>query len=867
MIGSTIAHYRITAKLGEGGMGEVYRAADDRLNRDVAIKLLPASVEEDPNRLARFRREAQVLAALTHGNIAQVYGLEEHEGRHAIVLELVEGEDLSERIARGALPPEDAREIALQIAEALEAAHEKGIVHRDLKPANVKLTPDGTVKVLDFGLAKALAGDEAEGDISNSPTLTAAATQAGIILGTAAYMSPEQAKGKPVDRRADVWAFGCVLYEMLTGRAPFAGDGVSEVLAHVITKEPDLDALPGDLPATLRDTIERCLRKDPRMRLPDIAAARIALVESTTAKGSKVASAVEASAPKGGRGLRAALVVLGILAAGVAGWMVRGGNAAAPAAGTHFDLVLDPPHIPGEIALSADGELLVYSGRVDGKRRLFVRRLDGHASEAIAGTEGGYEPFLSPDGRHVGFFGGGRLKRVSLAGGLPELLAPAPGSITGAVWARDDTILFTTQILGLPHRVDARGGESSPLEVNGVEPDFSFHHPHLLPDQRSLLLTLERESEAHTEIVLLDLASGDWTPVVRGNDPRFVGPDRLLFVQQDRVMEAGFDPGTGEITDDPRPVELYEPGLYEIDELLRFGATLAANGTLVYPSGDSSLVAEDIFVVSPDGEAKPTGFTGSTPSADSKGRRVIVASAQQGLRLLDLVDGTDVSLTFQPTGHLPFWSHDEKRVLYSDRRSSEFEVWTVAPDGSSAAERYFENPVPTTLLTSIAADGTLIGYGVHPVTNRDIWVRTPDGEITLLLETPANERAPAIAPYGRYFAYVSDEEGSDRIYMRDLDAPERRWLVSTGGGSAPVWGRDGRELYFARGNSILAVEVRTEGGIRIGEERVAFTHERLTEDDWGNRTFDTMPDGGLLVAIPRESEVVLRVVLGYGSAR
>ncbi len=262
MIGTTIAHYRITAKLGEGGMGVVYRAADDRLNRDVAIKLLPTSVQEDPTRLARFRREAQLLASLTHGNIAQVYGLEEHEGHHAIVLELVEGEDLSERIKRGALPPEDAREIALQIAEALEAAHEKGIVHRDLKPANVKIAPDGTVKVLDFGLAKALAGDAAEGDVSTSPTMTAAATQAGIILGTAAYMAPEQAKGKPVDRRADVWAFGCVLYEMLTGRAPFAGDGVSEVLAHVITQEPDFDALPRDLPPQMRDTIHRCLRSE-----------------------------------------------------------------------------------------------------------------------------------------------------------------------------------------------------------------------------------------------------------------------------------------------------------------------------------------------------------------------------------------------------------------------------------------------------------------------------------------------------------------------------------------------------------------------------------------------------------------------------
>ena len=500
MIGTKLLHYEITDKLGEGGMGEVYRATDDRLNRDVAIKLLPASVEQDPARLARFKREAQLLASLTHGNIAQVYGLEEHEGQHAIVLELVEGEDLSERIRRGALPLEDAREIALQIAEALGAAHEKGIVHRDLKPANVMLTPDGKVKVLDFGLAKALAGDPAESDISKSPTMTAAATQAGMILGTAAYMAPEQAKGKPLDRRADVWAFGCVLYEMLTGRPPFAGDGVSEVLAHVITQEPDLDALPDNLPPQVGDTIGRCLRKDPKMRLPDIAAARIALVESTESPEPAVGALGERkTAP--GWGARLTLAALGLVAGLVLGWAFLGSGEAPPQTATHFDLILDPAHVPGEIALSSDGSLLVYSGLVEGTRRLFVRRLDGHTSDALPGTEGGYYPFLSPDDRHVGFFAGGRLKRVSLAGGLAEPLTPAPGAVTGGTWARDDTIMFSTGVLQVPHRVGARGGESSPLKINGLEPGFAFHNPQLLPDGRTLLLTRAGESATDSEIV------------------------------------------------------------------------------------------------------------------------------------------------------------------------------------------------------------------------------------------------------------------------------------------------------------------------------------------------------------------------------
>ena len=386
-----------------------------------------------------------------------------------------------------------------------------------------------------------------------------------------------------------------------------------------------------------------------------------------------------------------ALAVLGLLAGLALGWVIRGGGATPPATSTHFDLILDPPHVPGEIALSSDGNLLLYSGLVDGTRRLFVRSLDGHTSEALPGTEGGYDPFLSPDGRHIGFFTGGRLKRVSLAGGLAEPLAPAPGTVTGSFWAPDDTIVFTTTILKLPHRVDARGGESSPLKMNGLEPDSAFHHPLLLPDNRTLLLTRVGKSKTDLEIVLLDSASGDWTTLVRGSEARFVAPDRLLFVQQGRVMETGFDPDTGTTVGDPRPAELHEPGVYEYDGLPGFDAAIAHNGTVVYPSGASTGI-HDILRMSADGEVEPTGLTGFCPTADSKGRRVVLAAADRTIHVLDLVDGTDTSLTFQPTAHLPLWSHDETQVLYADRRSSMFESWIVAPDGSGGAERHFENP-------------------------------------------------------------------------------------------------------------------------------------------------------------------------------
>ncbi len=860
MIGRTIAHYRITAKLGEGGMGEVYRATDERLNRDVAIKLLPSTVAQDPMRLARFKREAQVLAALTHGNIAQVYGLEEHEGQHAIVLELVEGEDLAERLKRGPIPLEDARDVALQIAEALEAAHEKGIVHRDLKPANVKVASDGTVKVLDFGLAKALADSPGEADVSNSPTMTAAATQAGIILGTASYMAPEQAKGKPVDRRADVWAFGCVLYEMLSGRRPFEGDGVSEVLAHVITQDPDLGALPVGLPGKLTELMERCLRKDPRKRVPDIAVARITLQELD--EDLEEPQAAEPVRPP--KGILMAWGLPGIvgLILGLAGaWLaLSGGDTVAPAA-THFDLVLDPPHVPGgELAISSDGRQLVYSGLVEGTRHLYVRALDGHVSERLPDTEGGFAPFFAPDDRHVGFFSGGRLKRVSLAGGVTDTLVPAPGSITGAIWAPDDTIVFSTPILKIPHRVDAGGGEAVPLKIEGAEPGTAFTHPRPLPGG-ALLLTRRAQGAAETEVVLLQ-PSGAWTTLVRGSDADFLAPDRLLFAQQDRVMTVGFDPASGEITGDPVPAELYDPEVTRYEGLSAFSAALADNGTLVYPSGTVSEL-EDVVRLSPDGELQPTGLTGSGPRADSTGRRVVVVSPDRKVHLLDLTEDTDTPLTFNDTAWYPLWSHNDAQVVYGDRRSVQYEIFGVAPDGTGRAERLFENPVVSSVPTSMAPDGTLMGYGVHPATSRDIFMRAPDGTVSMVLETKFNERAPQISPINRLFAYISDEEGSDQIYLRDLDALDRRWRVTDEGGRSPAWSRDGKQLYFIRGNTILRVDVETSGGVRLGEEREVFTHELLSRDDWGNRVFDTLPDGGLLVSVQQESNVVLRVVLGF----
>jgi len=855
MIGSSIAHYRITAKIGEGGMGEVYRATDDRLNRDVAIKLLPASVENDPARLARFRREAQLLAALTHGNIAAIYGLEEQEGRSAIVLELVEGETLAERIARGALPVEDAREIALQIAEALEAAHEKGIVHRDLKPANVKITPDGTVKVLDFGLAKALEAESAEGDISASPTMTAAATQAGMILGTAAYMSPEQAKGKPVDRRADVWAFGCVLYEMLTGRAPFVGDGVSEVLAHVITQEPDLDALPAALPAQLSDTIRRCMRKDPRMRLPDIAAARIALIEAGEAP--QTTDSAAAATPSAEWGPRLILAAVGLLAGFALAWAFLGGSGPSTQPATHFDLTLDPEPTSWYFALSPDGETLVYAG---GEGHLYSRRLDGYESVQIPGTEGAQLAFFSPDGRDVGFLAAGRLKRVSLAGGLPEPLCAAAGNIYGISWSTDGTIYFSTNATNVPVRIDANGGEPTPIVVQDLEAGIEMYGAQLLPDESGLVVTLRGGSLDEPRVAVVDFEDGRVTEVARGSQAVLLGTDRLLYIQQGRAMLAPFDAGRRALSGPVTAAPLDDIAVDDIEDVESAFVALSAGGLLVYASGEI-LRRGEILRISADGRGEPTGLAGTAPQADSEGRRFLTVDNDQ-VYVTDLKDRSVTRLTFAGRGNYPFWSPDDKFAWFSSSRTGDWQTFSVAIDGQGEP-RPLDKGMGEYISTSVGSDGTRMGYQINPTTNRDIFLVTPDGAVEMLLESKANERSPMLSPDGRLFAYVSDEEGSAQVYLRTLPITGRRWQVSTEGGVSPVWRRDGQALYFIYENTIYMAEVRASGGVRIGPPQPVFTHDRLDLDPWGNRSFDSLPDGELIISISEESNVTLRAILNW----
>ena len=485
--GSKLGPYKILAAIGAGGMGEVYRAHDTKLNRDVALKVLPAEFASDPERMARFKREAQLLASLNHTNIAAIYGLEESGGVSALIMELAEGATLADRISQGPIPLEEALSIARQIAEALEAAHEKGIIHRDLKPANVKVTPEGAVKVLDFGLAKALEGEAAEADASQSPTLSLAATKAGVILGTAAYMSPEQARGSGVDKRCDIWSFGVVLFEMLAGKKLFAGETISDTLAAVLRADVDWSVLPGDTPSSIRTLLRRCLTKDRKERMRDIGDARITITEYLANPAS--ASAPEIVADAAHRRLRDNLgwsVAIICLFASLALGVLYFRQAPVEAPETRFEVMTSPTSEPTSIALSPDGRLLVFVASSEGQERLWLRPLDQIVAQPLAGTEGATLPFWSPDSRSIGFFANNKLKRIGIAGGPPQVLASASHG-QGGTWKGDGVIVFAPSLTDPLNRVPALGGD--PVAITRLNPPRQVGHwfPQFLPDGRHLL--------------------------------------------------------------------------------------------------------------------------------------------------------------------------------------------------------------------------------------------------------------------------------------------------------------------------------------------------------------------------------------------
>ena len=835
LIGRRIGTYEIQALLGAGGMGEVYRARDIQLGRDVAIKVLPSAFLADLDRLARLEREARVLASLNHAHIGAIYGLERVDHSPALVLELVDGEMLAERIARGPIPVDEALQIARQIADALAAAHEHGIIHRDLKPTNIKVTDGDTVKVLDFGLAKA-AGPAAasSADAMSAPTLEPHATQPGIILGTAAYMSPEQAAGKPVDKRSDLWAFGAVLLEMLTGRQVFKGDTASHVLAAVLKDDPDWTTLPANTPAPIRTLLRRCLEKDRRLRLDSAADARLEIDDALKAEPASdgpskrrppVFWGVAAAAA-----LVAAIVVIVIMAS-------RTGPTSAPAWMT-MDLGGDAS-MPGEVGpnvtLSPDGSAMAFVALKRGSNtaQLYVRRLDRLLATVLSGTENAREPFFSPDGQWIGFFdsANGKLKKVAIAGGAPITLCDAPDP-RGGTWTDDGTIVFQpTPDAGALMRVAAAGGPAEPF-VTAPDIDASIRWPQMLPGGKAVLYTagVVAQFEAGT-VAVQRVPNGKPTIILRNAYyGRYVSTGHILYLHEGTLFAVPFDIDRLAVTG--APVQLVEnvsgsPGTGGAE------FALSRSGTLMYVASEP---APDVISWM-DRSGRSTVLRvafgiWAEPVFSPDGGRLAMTIAEGGqfnIWVYEWAHDAATKLTFERAGvNRPRWTPDGRRLAFGARDGGSVNLFWIRADGTAAAQRLTESP-DRQLPDSWHPSGHFLAYTEYsPDTKADLMTLPMSGNEasgwkpgtpTVFLRTPFYESNAMFSPDGRWIAYESDETGRTEVFVRPFPGPGAKVPISTGGGQWPRWSPAKRELlYRGADNRIMAAAYSEVGEVFRAEK-------------------------------------------------
>ena len=868
MIGRSLGHYQIVAKLGEGGMGEVYRARDTTLDRDVALKVLPEAFTADPDRLARFEREAKVLASLNHPNIGTIYGLEEAEGVKALVLELVEGPTLADRIERGPIPVDEAVPIAKQIADALEAAHEQGVIHRDLKPANVKVKADGTVKVLDFGLAKAL-DTTPVGDPSQSPTLTAAATQMGVIMGTAAYMSPEQARGRPVDKRTDIWALGVVMVEMLTGRRVFDGEDVSMTLSSVLQREPDWSLLPVAMPPALLVFLKRCLEKDPKRRVHDVADLRLALEGAFDSPANTRNE--RARRPVHRQPLaQAALVGLAGLVVGAVIARVVTSNSDEPSRDsvTRFGVSGSPassPHIP--MALSPDGETLVYVARNGDVDQLFRRSMDALEPTPITGTEGAEMPFFSPDGQAVGFFASGSLKTVSLAGGVPSTLCPAQGTPGGASWSANGTIVFQLYDGGL-QRVSAAGGEPEPLTNPDDDDDVVGHvWPSFLPGGRAVLFT-PFGGTGRTRVDLLALDSGERRTLIEGFNASYVSTGHIVFGRENGLWAVPFSLDDLDVTGPAFPI-LEDVEVRDNGETL-FAASMS--GSLAHVPRRAGMAARSLVWVDRQGQEEATlGDAGPYESVriSPDGRRVavdVVESSNPDVWLFDLERGGNPTRFTFDAAHdgNAVWSPDGQSLVFSSDREGETpNLFRKSSDNTGDVE-------PLTVSDNVQApldftpDGRSVLFAERQGSSLfsfAIGMLSIDSEPTIdwLLEAELTQSYAAVSPDGRWLAYSYNDSGvggaGPEVYLRQFPNVTGGgvWKISNRGGGAPVWGPGSDEIFYLETRpgltSVMRVQIETDGSVPPSLPTVLFEGPYLQQGyrfrDIGvrGRPYDISPDG------------------------
>ena len=816
LVGRRLGAYQVQAHLGAGGMGEVYRARDTKLGRDVAIKILPHVFTSDPERLARFEREARMLAALNHPNIGAIYGLEDVDGIRALVLELVDGETLADRIARGPLPLKDALPMARQIAEALDAAHDKGIVHRDLKPRNVALTRDGTVKVLDFGLAKATVRDGAAGDGSHAPTMTIGGTREGMVLGTAAYMSPEQARGQAVDKRTDIWAFGCVLYEMLTGRAVFPGETISDTIAAILEREPEWGALPAHTPAGIRQLLRRCLDKDPKRRLHDIADARIEIDDARSAP--HVEGRVTPAAA-GSRQRIVWLAALGFVALIAAVWAVWASRLALPAAEMRVEITTPPTKDLVSLAISPDGQKIVFVATSEARSRLWLRSLNAVSAQPLVGTDGASLPFWSPDSRSVGFFADGKLKRIDIDGGSARVLANAIFGRGGA-WNRDGTIIFAPNPASPIFQVLATGGE--PAAVTRVEapPQVGHGLPQFLPDGRHFLYYVQGTPDA-SGVYVGELGGSETKRLLDADAAAvYAPPGQLLFVRRGTLFAQGFDPVRLALTGNPFPVA--EQVAVDILNLAALSAS--STGPIVYRTGSAGGQRQLAWF---DRSGKELGKVGDpdgnlafgSTSLSPDGRRVAISRSGGNfdIWLLEMGRGVLNRFTTDAADEIaPIWSPDGTHIVFSSSRKGRgMNLYRKAATGVGSEELILDAGWPM-FATDWSPDGRfLLYFSSDPNTGFDIWTLPMDGDRKPfpIVRTKSGEANAQFSPNGKWIAYESNESGRYEIYVQAFSGagPQAggKVLISTNGGVQARWGRDGNTLfYIALDDRLITVPIR-----------------------------------------------------------
>ncbi len=861
-VGSRLAHYDVTALIGEGGMGQVYRARDTKLDRDVALKVLPQAFTDDPDRLARFEREAKVLASLNHPNIGHIYGLEEAEGTKALVLELIEGPTLADRIARGPIPIDEALPIAKQIAEALEAAHEAGVIHRDLKPANIKVREDGTVKVLDFGLAKAL--DPSPGaDPSQSPTLTVAATQMGVIMGTAAYMSPEQITGKPVRRASDLWSFGVVLFETLSGEAPFVGGTAPEILTEVLKSDPDWALLPRDTPDSLHRLLRRCLAKDARARIADAGVARLEIEEaSERPRVTAGHSTVRATTERPWQFVTG--LVVGTLALAVLGWNVLE-DASPTAAPTYFEMLLPPDQqlvlagLNDAVVLSDDGRYLAFVGRGDRGRQLYMKSLDEFVATAIPGTEGASFPFFSPNGQWLGFFAGGEIRKVPVSGGATLKVCDGTGLANGATWGPDNMIVFSSLESGLSI-VSADSGVpellTQPDPRNG---EVTHGSPRYLPDGSGVLFTVHRAPEP--SVALLSLETREWVTLFEGGaGARWSPTGHLLLGRNGTILAVPFDLTRGVIDGSPVPVL---EGVYTSQFSVPY-FSVSANGSLLYVPSRRN---ETMVWADAAGSVSPLSVDPDTyehPRVSPDGRHVafdIGPGDRRDIWVFDTVRGVSTPLTVDGGNFLPLWTPDGQRIVFASTRTGSWDLYWMAADGTGQTEPLLQLPYPQ-VPSSFAPDGTLAYYEINPDTGRDIWVLPPNGKPSPFVVTQDHEAQPTFSPDGHWVAYSSNRSGRAEVYIRPYPGPGADSLVSTDGGSEPLWSQSGDAVYFRNGESVWRVAVSMDPDLVLG------TPELVLEGAYdftagGDLHYSATPDRQQFLMVTANSVTRMRMILNW----